>query len=584
MLPMDGLDAPLTERSPLGTRDVDAPPLETPLRDAPLRDAPAPAAGTAVDDVSARAVEDGSRQRTGGRDEVGFPRPLVWRLLLIGAVVAVAVSIVLRFVARSDMWLDEALTLNIARLPLGQIHGALRRDGAPPLYYYLLHFWMLTFGTSDGAVRAMSGVFSCATLPFIWIAGKRLGGRTVALGALVLVGTSPFAIRYATENRMYALVGLLTAAGVVALQQILRRRTVANVIAVALVTGSLLYTHYWALYLVGVTMLWLAFQTWRGPISRRGGARVALGAMAVGCLTFVPWLPTFVYQSRHTGTPWAKPANFAAMVTAVTSFSGGATSQGRALALLYFALAGLGLFGVARGLLHVELDLRTRPRSRALAIAVVGTLAAAIVGGYVSGSAFQARYAWVVFVPLVLLVALGLVTFADRRIRAGVLAATVAFGLASALPNVWTSRTQAGEVATTLAQLGRPGDVVAFCPDQIGPAVNRLLPPGRYQEVTFPRGTGPAFVDWVDYATASHRGHPAAFASRLEAMSAPTHQIWLVWAPGYQTFGTKCETLETDLLADRSLGAHEMFPYSPGSDPWITYETMELVRFVHVGG
>ena len=321
-------------------------------------DAPPDAAGLTAPDRVAGDVSEGRALS-----------PLLWRLLVIGAVVAVAGSIVLRFVARSDMWLDEALTLNISKLPIGQIHGALRRDGAPPLYYYLLHFWMEAFGTSDGAVRALSGVFSCATLPFIWLAGRRLGGRTVATGALVLVATSPFAVRYATENRMYALVGLLTAAGLVAMQQVLARRTAANVIAVGVVTALLLYTHYWALYVVGVTMLWLAFQAWRGAALRRPGARAALVAMAVGCLSFLPWLSTFIYQSRHTGTPWAKPADFAAMINAVTSFSGGDTNQGRALALVYFALAGLGLFGVARGAFYVELDLRTRPRSRALAVA-----------------------------------------------------------------------------------------------------------------------------------------------------------------------------------------------------------------------
>ena len=57
-----------------------------------------------------------------------------------------------------------------------------------------------------------------------------------------------------------------------------------------------------------------------------------------------------------------------------------------------------------------------------------------------------------------------------------------------------------------------------------------------------------------------------------------------MWAPGYQTYGTKCEDIETDLLADRSLGAHEMFPYQQGTNPWITYESMELVRFVHRHG
>jgi hypothetical protein len=381
---------------------------------------------------------------------------------------------------------------------------------------------------------------------------------------------------------MYALVGLLTAAGLVAIQRSLRRPTIANGLGVGLATAALLYSHYWALYLIGVTALWLVWQARWGSSNRRGGARVALVAVVAGCLAFAPWVPTFVYQSHHTGTPWAKPATFAAMVNAVTSFAGGATSQGRALALLYFALAGLGLFGVARGAFHVDLDLRTRPVGRGLALVLAGTLAVAVVGGYATNSAFQSRYASVVFVPLVLLVALGLATFADRRIRVGVLLATVAFGLAGALTDITTSRTQAGEVAATLAQFGRPGDVVAFCPDQLGPAVNRIVPAGRYQMVTFPRGTSPQFVNWVDYAKTTRAGNTATFATRLEQSSAPTHQIWLVWAPGYETYGTKCEDLETHLLADRSLGAHEMFPFRPGTDPWIPYEDMELVRFVHV--
>jgi hypothetical protein len=566
---MDGLQAPPAEPGSALTGTTTTDP---------------PSAGVIVS--PAQALESPERSETHSRDDPGSVpglSPRLYRFMVVGAVVVVVFGIALRFVARSHMWLDEALTLNISRLPLGQIHGALRRDGAPPLYYYLLHFWTGPFGTSDTAVRALSGVLSVATLPFIWLAGRRLGGKTVAAGALVLVATSPFAVRYATENRMYALVGFLTAAGLVAVQRAVRRPTIANVVAVAVTTGLLLYTHYWALYLVGVTALWLAWQVWRGPHAHRRDAVVALGAVLVGCLAFVPWVPTFLYQAHHTGTPWAKPANFAAMVNAVTSFAGGATSQGRALALVYFALVGLGLFGVARGLFHVDLDLRTRPRGRPLALILTGTLAAAVVGGYATNSAFQSRYASVVFVPLVLLAALGLATFADRRIRGGVLIATVAFGLASGLPSAWTSRTQAGQVATTLAQLGRPGDVVAYCPDQIGPAVDRLVPPGRYREITFPRATSPQFVNWVDYAAASGRAQPATFASLLERMSAPTHQIWLVWAPGYQTFGTKCEELEAALLGAAALGAHLMFPYAHVNDSWITYESMELVRFVHVG-
>jgi hypothetical protein len=337
------------------------------------------------------------------------------------------------------------------------------------------------------------------------------------------------------------------------------------------------------LYLVGTTALWLAWQAWRGAPARRRPARLALGAVVVGCLTFIPWLPTFIFQAHHTGTPWAIPADFAAMVNAITSFAGGATNQGRALALLYFALAGLGLFGVARGLVHVELDLRTQRAARPLAIALAGTLAAAVVGGFITRSAFQARYASVVFVPLVLLVALGFATFADRRVRMGVVAVTVACGLAGSVPNIWTSRTQAGQVASALAQFGHAGDIVAFCPDQLGPSVARLVPPHRYHMITFPRGTAPQFVDWINYSTATHAGNPVTFAEHLDAMSG-THQIFLAWAPDYQTYGIKCQQMEAQLAATAGLQATELVAYKLVTSDVGSFEDISLERYVHVPG
>ena len=75
----------------------------------------------------------------------GDGEPVVGRrwsvLAAVGIVVVLVASIVLRFVASSALWLDEALSVNIARLPLGDLQEALKRDGAPPLYYVLLHFW-----------------------------------------------------------------------------------------------------------------------------------------------------------------------------------------------------------------------------------------------------------------------------------------------------------------------------------------------------------------------------------------------------------------------------------------------------------
>ena len=57
----------------------------------------------------------------------------IWafRLLIAGAIVA---GVIARFATNSPLWLDETLSVNIARLPIADIPGALRHDGHPPLY------------------------------------------------------------------------------------------------------------------------------------------------------------------------------------------------------------------------------------------------------------------------------------------------------------------------------------------------------------------------------------------------------------------------------------------------------------------
>ena len=62
--------------------------------------------------------------------------------------------------------------------PLHLIPHLLRDDGAPPLYYVLLHFWMKVFGTSDLGARSLSGVIGVLTLPVAWVAGYRVGSQS----------------------------------------------------------------------------------------------------------------------------------------------------------------------------------------------------------------------------------------------------------------------------------------------------------------------------------------------------------------------------------------------------------------------
>jgi hypothetical protein len=523
-------------------------------------------------------------------------------VLSAAAGVVLVVSVVLRFWTPSPMWLDEALTVNISRAPLHLIPRLLRDDGAPPLFYVLLHFWMKLFGTSDLGARSLSGVIGILTLPAAWFAGYRVGsqswnvadvalagaadgpgasgaererrGRLVGWTTTFLVATSPFAVYYDTEARMYSLVILISALGILAYVAILRRPTLWNAAALAVLTGGLLYSHYWALFFVAATAAGTAWFARSGRHAR--SCRVALVALAAGACTFLPWVPTFLFQLHHTGTPWAAPADFTAIVYTFTQFAGGNSDAGRGLALVFAFLALLAIAGTALDRRRVVLDLRTRPGVRGLALLAGGTLILAVVAGKLAGSTFADRYSAVILMPCLLVVAYGVTTLDDRRVRQGVVAVAISFGLAASIPNAFLTRTQAAQVASAVLARAHRGDVVAVCPDQLGPAVSRALR-DRFDEVAFPRANAPEIVNWVDYAATVEHASTRRFVKLLESRAGTANVIWYVWAPGYLSFGNDCQAIAAELGVSRAL---QVVVAEQASDtPFEIFEGESLYRY-----
>ncbi len=496
-------------------------------------------------DVAASAGEAHPSTNASAEASDLVPRTPGARWAFAGVVVAIAAGVVLRFAARSDLWLDEALTVDIARLPLDQIRSALVRDGAPPLYYVLLHGWIQVFGAGDVAVRALSGLFGVATILVVYQAGRRIAAdparsRGVAAAAAVIVATSPYAVHYSTETRMYTLTMLLVALGVLVGIDAWREPTFLRLVAVALVGAGLLYTLYWSIFLLGIVGLGLLGLAVRGDDRARDRARRLVVALAGSVFVFIPWLPTLRDQLAHTGTPWDAPASLVpSTARTVLAFGGGMETEGWLLAPLLLGLAVLAVTARAVDGRRIELDLRTVPGVRALAATGAAVLLVGVGVSQLADTGMQDRYAAVVFPLAALVAAFGLLAFADRRIRAGVLVAVAVLGLAGSIRTVRASRTASGAIADTLRDQLAAGDLVVYCPDQLGPATARLLP-ATTRQVVFPDLAGPRFVDWRDYADRNAAASPTEFTRRVLGR-AGTGRIWLVWSPGFRTLDAKCE-------------------------------------------
>jgi hypothetical protein len=147
------------------------------------------------------------------------------------------------------------------------------------------------------------------------------------------------------------------------------------------------------------------------------------------------------------------------------------------------------------------------------------------------------------------MVAAGITRFAGRFARATVFALVAVFGLSAAVAGLQFDRTQAGEIAAAVRTGGSTSDLVVYCPDQLGPAVHRLLPSGL-EQLAYPDLSSPELVDWVDYEQRHDAASPAAVAEEVMER-AGSRTIWVVASPDYEGVEGHCETFLAELGARR---------------------------------
>ncbi len=120
------------------------------------------------------------------------------------------------------MWLDETFSVWLANHNLPELlQWTIRIDQHPPLYYLVLHYWINANGDTPYYARLLSALFGTATIPIIYLTGKRISGAMVGLAAAVFLAFSPFNIYYAQETRMYTLLAFNAALAIYALVRLL---------------------------------------------------------------------------------------------------------------------------------------------------------------------------------------------------------------------------------------------------------------------------------------------------------------------------------------------------------------------------
>jgi mannosyltransferase len=152
-------------------------------------------------------------------DEIDFEELAPWLVIFI---TLIGGGLRVFLIANKGLWLDETFSMWVANHSVADMLQLIARvDQHPPLYYLLLHYWIALIGNTPYNVRLLSALFGTATIPVVYLIGKRMSGYVVGLAAAVLLAFSPFNIAYSQETGMYTFLTFNAAVAIYALVRLL---------------------------------------------------------------------------------------------------------------------------------------------------------------------------------------------------------------------------------------------------------------------------------------------------------------------------------------------------------------------------
>ncbi|HEY3927593.1 MAG TPA: glycosyltransferase family 39 protein [Candidatus Koribacter sp.] len=127
------------------------------------------------------------------------------RLTIIFLTIA-AFTLRLAFLGHKSLWLDEAASYSLCRLPWREFLSAWWAHEANMTAYYALQRAWLHLGTNEFMLRLPSAIFGTLAVPAIYRLARRLFNANVGLVAALLLAVNPAHLEYSQEARSYPMV------------------------------------------------------------------------------------------------------------------------------------------------------------------------------------------------------------------------------------------------------------------------------------------------------------------------------------------------------------------------------------------
>lgn len=232
-----------------------------------------------------------------------------WLVFLV--IIILALLVRLYGLTKASIWHDEGFTAMLAARDWSNIWQGSARDVHPPLYYELLHGWILLFGQSVLALRLLSVFAGVVVVGLAMILTKKISTKNTALLAGLILALNPFLIRYSQEVRMYGVLGVFLLVAILGVIYILDKpKSWLGYVLYSLGITAGLYTHYFTVLVVFAIWLYVVGLNWLDRKKRLIFDYRWLLANVAAVVLFLPWIPNMIAQlNRGQGLDWLPRAS-----------------------------------------------------------------------------------------------------------------------------------------------------------------------------------------------------------------------------------------------------------------------------------
>lgn len=201
-----------------------------------------------------------------------------------------ALALRLLFLGRWSFWADELATLRDAR-DLQSVMGY-------PVGYFLIGLAARLFGESEFVARLVPAVAGAATVPVLYLIGRRMASHRAGVFAAVFLSMSAWHLYYSQYARYYTLLVLFGLCAVWLLYRGIERDRKSYLAAGLLLLALAFWTHWSAALLVPGMVLYLAWSASGDPPRglRRANVILLLAPLLLGGVLLAPTLIRFLAQ------------------------------------------------------------------------------------------------------------------------------------------------------------------------------------------------------------------------------------------------------------------------------------------------